>query len=91
MFNFTRDSLWNAPMKWIAIIFLYVSTFLTIPISARLLDPLKVLYLAEINDYKTICHSFDNDHTISIEDARGFLAETFAVIQSQYPSDIFFI
>lgn len=88
MLNFTRDSLWNAPMKWIAIIFFYGSTFLPIPIAATLLDPSEVLYFAEINDYKALCHSFDNDQTSCIEDAREFLAETFAVIQSHYPSDI---
>lgn len=74
-------------MKWVAII-LYTSMLFSIPGSAALLDPSEVVYLAEINDDKTLCESFDNNENISIEDAQEFLVETFAFIQSQYPSDI---
>lgn len=53
-----------------------------------MLDPSEVLYLAAINDDKTLCQSFENNQNISILEAQQFLLETFAIIQREYPSPI---
>lgn len=68
-------------MKLIVLFFLFANIFFPISGSATLLDPSKVLYLAEINDYKTLCQSFDNNQNISRQEAQQFLLETFAIIQ----------
>lgn len=90
MSDIFRHSSWNdtVKMKWIIPIFLYTSTLSWLPGYATLLDPLQILHLAEINDSETLCHSFDGEDNISIQEAQQFLIDTFAMIQSQYPSDI---
>lgn len=75
-------------MKGIVLVFLLANLFFPLSGSATLLDPSEVLYLAEINDDKTLCQSFENNQNISIQEVQQFLLEMFAIIQSEYPSPI---
>lgn len=75
-------------MKWLFLFILYTNIFFPLSGSSTLLDPSEVLYLAKINDYKTLYQSFDNNHNISRQEAQQFLLETFAILQLEYPSDV---
>lgn len=88
--NIFRHSFWNDSMKWLIAIFLYTGTILSRPGLAALLDPIEILYLAEINDFETLCHSFEDNEMLSLQEAHQFLLEIFHVIQVQYPSEISF-